>query len=204
MIEADALILHLNPLQEAVQDEGDRDFRGLYRKIEAIVGALPVPVIVKEVGNGIGGAVARRLAACGVAAVDVAGAGGTSWSEVEAYRSRDPARRGVAHEFAGWGIPTALSLIEARHAAPGLVLFASGGIRGGVDAAKALRLGATLVGAAAPMLGSATLTAELVIARMQRLIDELRIACFCTGARDLAALRRAVLRREADWTVYPD
>jgi len=159
---------------------------------------------VKEVGNGIGGEVARRLAACGVAAVDVAGAGGTSWSEVEAYRSRDPARRGVAHEFAGWGIPTALALIEARRAAPGLTLFASGGIRGGVDAAKALRLGAALVGAAAPMLGSATLTADSVIERMRRLIEELRIACFCTGARDLAALRRAVLRRDSDWTVVPD
>jgi len=204
MIEADALILHLNPLQEAVQDEGDRDFRGLYRKIEAIARALPVPVIVKEVGNGIGGAVARRLADCGVAAVDVAGAGGTSWSEVEAYRSRDPVRRGIAHEFAGWGIPTALALIEARRAAPDLVLFASGGIRGGVDAAKALRLGAALVGSAAPMLGSATATADAVVARMQRLIDELRIACFCTGARDLAALRRAVLRRESDWSVIPD
>jgi isopentenyl-diphosphate delta-isomerase len=204
MVEADALILHLNPLQEAVQDEGDRDFRGLYRKIEAIARALPVPVIVKEVGNGIGGAVARRLADCGVAAVDVAGAGGTSWSEVEAYRSRDPVRRGIAHEFAGWGIPTALALIEARRAASDLILFASGGIRGGVDAAKALRLGAALVGSAAPMLGSATATADSVIARMQRLIDELRIACFCTGARDLGALRRAVLRRELDWSVVSD
>jgi isopentenyl-diphosphate delta-isomerase len=204
MIEADALILHLNPLQEAVQPEGDRDFRDLAVKIGQVARALPVPLIVKEVGNGISGAVARRLAGCGVAAVDVAGAGGTSWSEVEAYRSRDPSARQVAHEFAGWGIPTALSLIEARRAAPELVLFASGGIRGGVDAAKAIRLGAALVGAAAPVLGSATATAEAVAARMRRLIQELRIAAFCTGSRDLAALRRAALRRERDWSLVED
>jgi isopentenyl-diphosphate delta-isomerase len=202
MVAADALILHLNPLQEAVQAEGDRDFRGLYGKIEAIVRAVPVPVVVKEVGNGIGAEVAGRLAATGVAAIDVAGAGGTSWSEVEAYRSRDPARRSVAHEFAGWGIPTALALIEVRRTAPGLTIFASGGIRGGVDAAKAIRLGATLVGAAAPVLGSATATSDAVIERMRRMIDELRIACFCTGSRDLAALRRAVLRHDADWSRY--
>jgi len=204
MIGADALVLHLNPLQEAVQAEGDRDFRGLYAKIAAVVAALKVPVVVKEVGNGISGAVARRLAACGVAAIDVAGAGGTSWSEVEAYRSRDPERRSIAHAFAGWGIPTALSLIEARREAPDLVLFASGGVRSGVDAAKAIRLGATLVGTAAPMLGSATDTAQSVIGRMERMIAEMRIACFCSGARDLAALRRAALRREGDWSLVAD
>jgi len=204
MIEADALILHLNPLQEAVQAEGDRDFRGLTDKIAAVVRALPVPVVVKEVGNGISGDVARKLAECGVAAVDVAGAGGTSWSEVEAYRSRDPLRRQVAHEFASWGIPTALALTEARRAAPGLTLFASGGIRGGIDAAKAIRLGATLVGAAAPMLGSATATSDAVIARMERLIAELRIAAFCTGSRDIASLRGAALRRDLDWSLCED
>ena len=201
MIEADALILHLNPLQEAVQPEGDRDFRDLAAKIAQVARALPVPLIVKEVGNGISAPVARRLAECGVAAVDVAGAGGTSWSEVEAYRSRDTVARQVAHEFAGWGIPTALSLLEARRAAPKLILFASGGIRGGIDAAKAIRLGATLVGAAAPVLGSATETADAVVARMERLIQELRIAAFCTGSRDLAALKRAALRRDFDWSL---
>lgn len=204
MIEADALILHLNPLQEAVQAEGDRDFRGLYRKIEAIARALAVPVIVKEVGNGIGGEVARRLAACGVAAVDVAGAGGTSWSEVEAYRSRDPARRGVAHEFAGWGIPTALALIDVRRAVPSLPVFASGGLRSGIDVAKAIRLGATLCGTAAPVLGTATETAAAVQDRIAGMIAELRIAAFCTGSADLAQLRRATLRRTADWSVVTE
>jgi isopentenyl-diphosphate delta-isomerase len=201
MIEADALILHLNPLQEAVQSEGDRDFRGLSAKIARIAHGLSVPLNVKEVGNGISGPVARRLAECGVAAIDVAGAGGTSWSEVEAYRSRDLVARQVAHEFAGWGIPTALSLMEARRVAPDLIVFASGGIRGGVDAAKAIRLGATLVGSAAPVLGSATATAEAVVGRMERLIQELRIAAFCTGSRDLVALKRAALRRDLDWSL---
>jgi len=201
MIGADALMLHLNPLQEAVQPEGDRDFHGLYRRIADLVRAIAVPVVAKEVGNGISGAVARRLAECGVAAIDVAGAGGTSWSEVEAYRSRDPERRSVAHAFAGWGIPTALALIEARRAAPGIAVFASGGIRGGVNAAKAIRLGADLVGAAAPMLGRASDTGEAAHAAMRRMIDELRIACFCTGSADLVALRRAVLRRVDDWSV---
>ena len=199
MIGADALFLHLNPLQEAVQAGGDRNWSGLLRKVESLVAAMAVPVAVKEVGNGIGGDLARRLADIGVAAVDVAGAGGTSWSEVEAYRQPDPLVRRVAHGFAGWGIPTALALIECRKAAPALPVFASGGIRSGVDAAKAIRLGATLVGTAAPVLGSATETGDAVRERMAILIEELRISAFCTGAADLDALRSATLRRTNDW-----
>jgi isopentenyl-diphosphate delta-isomerase len=201
MIGADALFLHLNPLQEAVQPEGDRDWRDLYRAIESVCRATAVPVVAKEVGNGISAAVAARLADCGVAAIDVAGAGGTSWSEVEAYRQEDPHAAAMAHGFAGWGIPTVLSLIEARRAAPGLPVFASGGIRDGIEVAKAIRLGAALCGTAAPALGGAAETAEAVRARMALMIDQLRIACFCTGSADLAALRRAVLRRESDWSI---
>ena len=201
MIEADALFLHLNPLQEAVQPEGDRDWRGLYDGIEAVCRALPVPVAVKEVGNGIAADIARRLADCGVAAIDVAGAGGTSWSEVEAYRESDPLLARVAHGFAGWGIPTALALAEAKRAVPELPVFASGGIRDGVDAAKAVRLGAALCGTAAPALGGAVETAEAARDRMEQLARQLRIACFCTGSADLAALRRATLRRAGDWSV---
>ena len=199
MIGADALFLHLNPLQESVQAEGDRDWRGLIDRIELLTAALDVPVVVKEVGNGINAALARRLADCGVAAVDVAGAGGTSWSEVEAYRQPDPAIRRVAHAFAGWGIPTALALTEAAAAVPDLTLFASGGIRSGVDAAKAIRLGAALVGLAAPVLGGATASPAAVREHMQALIEELRIAAFCAGAGDLSQLRRATLRRVDDW-----
>ena len=201
MIGADALFLHLNPLQEAVQAEGDRNWAGLLRKIEGLVAALEVPVAVKEVGNGIRGDLVGRLADCGVAAVDVAGAGGTSWSEVEAYRQPDPLVRRVAHGFAGWGIPTALALIEAVQCGGDLPIFASGGIRTGVDAAKAIRLGATLVGTAAPVLGTATETGAAVTERMSVMIQELKIAAFCAGAGDLDALRSATLRRTNDWEV---
>lgn len=200
MIEADGLFLHLNPLQEAVQPQGDRDWRDLYSKIEQLVTQLGLPVVIKEVGNGISGAIARRLADCGVAAVDVAGAGGTSWSEVEAYRQSDPLQRQIAHHFAGWGIPTALCLMEVRQAAPELAVFASGGIRSGVDVAKAIRLGADLVGMAAPGLGrAATAGAEGVIEGLGAVIEELKIAAFCTGSPTLAALKSAPLRWVDSW-----
>jgi isopentenyl-diphosphate delta-isomerase len=203
MIEADAVFLHLNSLQEAVQSEGDRDWRGLLGKIETLIPQINVPVVVKEVGNGISASLARRLAGMGVAAIDIAGAGGTSWSEVEAHRQSDPFVRRVAHSFAGWGIPTALALVEAHQAVPDLPIFASGGLRDGIDVAKALRLGASLCGAAAPVLGSATDTAAAVGDRMAAFIAELRIAAFCTGSADIAALRSATLRRCDDWSVVP-
>lgn len=204
MIEADALFLHLNPLQEAVQAEGDRDWRGLLNKIEGLISTLEVPVVVKEVGAGISGATARRLADVGVAAIDVAGAGGTSWSEVEANRQPDPFTRQVAHGFVGWGIPTAFALMAVREAVPEIPIFASGGLRNGIDAAKAIRLGASLCGLAAPVLGSATEDAQAVQQHMAVCIQELRIAAFCTGSIDLAALRDATLRRLADWSRVPN
>lgn len=200
MIEADALFLHLNPLQEAVQAEGDRNWKGLLDKIAALTAALPVPVVVKEVGNGIGPATARRLVEAGVRGVDVAGAGGTSWSEVEAHRQPDPFRKRVAHTFAGWGTPTALALRQARAALPAEVpVFASGGIRNGVEVAKAVALGATLVGVAAPMLGPATHHAQAVCETFRGYHEELRIAMFCAGAGTLAQLRQVPLRRKDNW-----
>jgi len=201
MIDADVLFLHLNPLQEAVQAEGDRNWRGLFDRIEKIVREIETPVAVKEVGNGINATVARRLADCGVAAIDIAGAGGTSWSEVEAHRQNDPASRRIAHSFAGWGNPTASALMEVVAAVPDLPIFASGGLRDGIDAAKAVRLGATVAGAAAPMLGGATVTADAVRDELKVLIDEFRIALFCTGSRALERLRGATLRRRAAWSV---
>lgn len=194
MIGADALFLHLNPLQEAVQAGGDRNWTGLYDKIAAVVAALDVPVVAKEVGNGISGDIARRLVDIGVAGIDVAGAGGTSWSEVEAHRQSDPLRRRVAHAFAGWGIPTAESLVAVVAGAPDVPVFASGGIRSGIDAAIAIRLGADLVGMAAPTLGSAMETATAVHDTMSATIEELRIAMFCTGSGNLDALKLAGLR----------
>ncbi len=198
-IEADALILHLNPLQEAVQPNGDRNWCNLYQKIESLAAKLDVPVAIKEVGNGISDRVARRLADCGVAAIDVAGAGGTSWSEVEAHRQVDPLRKRVAHAFASWGIPTALALMEVRQAVPELPIFASGGIRSGVDAAKAIALGATLVGSAAPLLEAATNHPQAVYEKFATLLEELRIAAFCTGSENLEMLRQARLRRTDTW-----
>lgn len=204
MIEADALILHLNPLQEAVQPEGDPDWRNLYRRIEQLVNQLPVPVLVKEVGNGLSAQVARRLAECGVAALDVAGAGGTSWSEVEAHRQTDPLQKRIAHSFRDWGIPTALALLEIRRFLPNLPLVASGGIRTGIDAAKAIRLGADVVGMAAPALHAVSRgRAQAVEDSFRAVIEELRIAAFCTGSANLAQLRQAALRWQDTWDPLP-
>ena len=198
MIGADALFLHLNPLQEAVQAEGDRNWAGVLEKIGELAGASDVPVVVKEVGNGISGALARRLADIGVAGIDVAGAGGTSWSEVEAHRQLDEKMQRVAHSFAGWGIPTARALTDVRAALPNTPVIASGGVRTGIDVAKAIRLGADLVGMGAPALGSAMETAKAVENQLSAVVEELKIAMFCSGSRDIPALRQAVLRNVAD------
>jgi isopentenyl-diphosphate Delta-isomerase len=191
MIEADALILHLNPLQEAVQPEGNTNFKGLLAKIEQVCRALEVPVVVKEVGNGIGAHDARRLYACGVHVIDVAGAGGTSWSEVERFRQSSEQGRRVAGAFADWGLSTTECVREVRAALPDVTLIASGGVRSGVDVAKAIALGADLAGTAKPALVSAIdeRGTEAVVEGLRGFISELRVAMFCAGCGDLAALR---------------
>ena len=200
MIEADALFLHLNPLQEAVQAEGDRNWKKILTKIERLSNTLPVPIVAKEVGNGIGPKTAKRLVEAGVQAIDIAGAGGTSWSEVEAYRQSNPLRKRIAHTFASWGTPTALALQQVRHTVPPtLPVFASGGIRSGVDVAKAIALGATLVGSAAPLLAPAMEQSEAVYNKFYSYLEELRIAMFCSGAASLAQLKRTPLRRVDTW-----
>lgn len=193
MIGADALMLHLNPLQEALQPGGNTDFAGLLDKIAAICAGLDVPVVVKEVGWGISAAVAKQLAEAGVAAIDVAGAGGTSWSAVESYRSKNPLQQRVAEHFVHWGIPTAEAIQQVRQALPNLPLIASGGIRSGPEAAVAIALGADLVGVAHPLLNPATLSAESVQYKLELLTTGLRIAMFAAGCRDVAALKRAPL-----------
>ncbi|MFL5803863.1 MAG: type 2 isopentenyl-diphosphate Delta-isomerase [Roseiflexaceae bacterium] len=191
MIEADALILHLNGLQEAVQPEGNTNFKGLLKRIEDVCARVGVPVIAKEVGNGIGAGAARRLVEAGVWAIDVAGAGGTSWSEVERFRQATARGARVAGAFAGWGIPTTEAIRQVRVALPDITLIGSGGIRSGVDIAKAIVLGADLAGTAKPALSTAVddRGAAAVIEGLQAYIDELRIAMFCSGCGDLAALR---------------
>jgi isopentenyl-diphosphate delta-isomerase len=193
MIDADALIVHLNPLQEAVQAGGDRDWRGLADKIGLLARGCSRPIVIKEVGAGISGTLARRLVDAGVAAIDVAGAGGTSWAAVEGARAVDPAQRAIAAAFQDWGIPTATAIVDARAHCPDTPLIASGGIRTGVDVAKAIRLGADIAGQAAGVLASAIEGPAAVIGHMRVVIEQLRIACFCTGSRDLAALRSARL-----------
>lgn len=199
MIEADALILHLNPLQEAVQPEGNTDFSGLLSKIAAVCRALTVPVIIKEVGNGIGANTARRLVEAGVAAIDVAGAGGTSWSEVERFRHTHARSARTAGAFADWGIPTSKAIRQVRHTLPHIPLIGSGGVRSGVDVAKAIALGANLVGTAKPALVAAVEenSSDAVITELQGMINELRIAMFCSGCADIAALHQLPLEYDA-------
>ena len=196
MIRADALILHLNPLQEAVQPEGNVNFAGLLGRIEAVCRGLEVPVIVKEVGNGIGAADAKRLVEAGVWGIDVAGAGGTSWSEVERFRQPNDAGARVAATFAGWGLPTSECIREARAALPNVPLIGSGGVRSGLDMAKALALGADIVGTAKPALLEAVNErgAAAVVEGLEVFLRELRIAMFCSGCADLFALRALEIR----------
>ena len=189
MVEADALILHLNPLQEAVQAGGDVHWAGLAEKIEQVCRALPVPVIAKEVGWGISAQTARLLADAGVAAIDVAGSGGTSWSQVEYHRTEDPLLRRLARTFADWGIPTAESLLMVRETLPEMPLFASGGLRTGLDVAKCIALGADIAGVASPFLKAAARSVEAVTEEIRAIEMELRVAMFVSGARELNALR---------------
>jgi len=192
-LAADALIIHLNPLQEALQHGGDRNWCGVIDAIHQTVEALHVPVVVKEVGSGLSVPVARQLAAAGVAMLDVAGAGGTSWAAVEGERAVTAHGRAVAMAFADWGIPTATALQDLHQALPDMPLVASGGIANGIEVAKAIRLGASLVGQAAGVLQSALVSSEAVIDHFQVIIDQLRVACFCTGSANLAQLRQATL-----------
>jgi isopentenyl-diphosphate Delta-isomerase len=189
LIRADALVLHLNPLQEALQPEGDTDFGGLLLRIADLCHQIDVPIIVKEVGWGIAPDTVAALLQAGVSAIDVAGAGGTSWSEVERHRMESAVRRRVAAAFADWGVPTADAIREARKIAPDALLFASGGIRTGMDAAKAIALGADMVGVAGPFLRAAAEGREAVYDLAEEFIEVLRTVMFCVGAPNLMELR---------------
>ncbi|UHA75628.1 type 2 isopentenyl-diphosphate Delta-isomerase [Paenibacillus sp. 481] len=189
IVQADALILHLNALQEVFQPEGDLDFAGLLTRIEAVCSKLDVPVGVKEVGWGIAADTARDLHNAGIAFIDVAGAGGTSWSQVEKLRGNDPVRRRAADAFADWGIPTADSVREVRTALPDAMVIASGGLRTGVDAAKAIALGADAAGFGRALLAAATHSDEAMHDVLAQVEFELRTAMFGIGARTIDELR---------------
>jgi isopentenyl-diphosphate Delta-isomerase len=190
-LQADALILHINPLQECVQTKGDTNFRGLLDKIALVCEKLPVPVIAKEVGNGISAVMAQKLIAAGVAAIDVAGAGGTSWAKVESERATDEQQRRLGATFADWGIPTAECITAVRTIAPTLPLIASGGLRNGLEIAKAIALGADLAGLAFPFLRAANDSEAAVQALTEVLIAEITTVLFCTGNATLGELRRS-------------
>ena len=194
MIEADALIVHFNPLQEALQPEGDTNWRGLWSALEILATRSPVPLIAKEVGGGISGQTAKRLTSTGFSAIDVAGSGGTSWAAVEAARSNDPAHAEVAAPFHDWGLPTPYAVQDVRTALPDVPIIASGGIRHGIDAAMAIRLGADLVGQAARLLDPALHGPDAVTQSLMATIEQLRIVCFCTGAASLSQLRNVDIR----------
>lgn len=192
--EADALVLHLNSMQEVFQPEGDTDFRDLLVKIEQVCKVLSVPVGVKEVGWGIDGETAVSLYNAGISFIDAAGAGGTSWSQVEKYRTRDAMRRQAAEAFADWGMPTADSIIEIRGMLPEASVIASGGLRSGVDAAKAIALGADLAGYGRTLLpqaaeGNSDISIQLLMRQFERIEFELRTAMFGIGARSIEELR---------------
>lgn len=191
LLEADALILHLNPLQECIQPNGDTNFRGLLDKIKVLCSEVSVPVIAKEVGNGISASMAQKLFDAGVAAIDVAGAGGTSWAKVESERALNAQQRRLGLTFADWGLPTAECIKSIRAIAPEIPLIASGGLRNGLEVAKAIALGADLVGLALPFLQAAAESVDAVDALVQLLTAEIITVLFCTGNANLAQLKRS-------------
>jgi isopentenyl-diphosphate delta-isomerase len=199
LVGADALILHLNPLQEALQAEGDTNWRDLLPKIEAVCHGVGVPVVAKEVGWGISAGTARRLVDAGVAAIDVAGAGGTSWSQVEMHRAPTERLRRLGAQFADWGLPTAEALVAVRAALPGIPVIASGGLRSGLDLTKVLALGADLGGMGGPFLKAANASAQTVAQLAAELGDVLRVAMFSLGITQIKELKASsVLRLGGD------
>lgn len=193
LIQGDALILHLNPLQEALQPEGQTNFEGLLTKIENICRHIEIPVIVKEVGWGISFEVARKLISAGVTCIDVAGAGGTSWAMVEKFRNSSQNCIDISDHFKDWGIPTAECVSQIHNEFPTTPLIASGGIKRGIDIAKSIALGANIAGVAGVLFRAAAISTESIVDKVNEFIEELRISMFVVGAQDLATLSRIPL-----------
>lgn len=190
LTEADSLVLHLNSLQEVVQDGGDLNFENLLPKIERVCQKLTVPVGVKEVGFGIDGPVAEKLTDAGVSYIDVAGAGGTSWSQVEKLRSQDPLKKAAAEAFNNWGIPTKNCIVSVRSHLKDVPVVASGGMKTGVDAAKAITIGADIIGYARQLLQAATETTRSVIQTMDQIELELKMTMFGIGVKSIEELKQ--------------
>lgn len=195
MINADALILHFNVLQEALQAKGDTQWGKLLNKIEKICQKLPVPLIAKEVGWGFSKKALQGLLNAGITTIDVSGSGGTSWSEVEYHRAQTQFQARLAHSFEDWGIPTARALVLARETNSKLTLFASGGIKNGIDVAKCIALGATLSGFAGMLLRAAAQSPETLDTEIKLLKEQLRITMLCTASATLNDLRNKKIER---------
>lgn len=189
MIGADGLILHLNALQEAVQPEGDTNFSSLIEKIEHVCSHVGIPVIAKEVGWGISEQAARSLRDAGIAAIDVAGAGGTSWSQVEMYRAKSPSQARLAAAFRDWGIPTSQSILNVRTIDEEVPLIASGGVRTGVEIVKCIALGANIGGMASPFLKAASISVEETLLTISEITHEIQVAMFALGVKDIGSVQ---------------
>ena len=186
LVKADALAFHSNPLQEALQNNGDLDFRSLTTKLSQIIKSVPYPLLLKEVGHGLSPQVVALVKDIGFAALDVAGAGGTSWAKVEDFVYYGEIQN---HDLVEWGIPTAKALISAHKVVPQTPLIASGGIRTGLEAAKALALGASAVAIAKPLLKPATESPEAVIYYLRNFIWQLKVAMHCSACRSIRELQ---------------
>jgi isopentenyl-diphosphate delta-isomerase len=198
MMNLDALAVHLNPLQEAIQPEGDVNASNYLQYVGEASKKLDIPIIVKETGAGIKREDAIALTKAGAAAIDVAGAGGTSWAAVETYRSKDPY---MGNLFRDWGIPTAVSTVEVLQSV-NVPIISSGGIRNGLDAAKALALGAEAVGLALPVLKEAYMGYEAVKIKIMKFIEELKVAMYLVGASDISELRKSdllIMGKTREW-----
>lgn len=193
MIEADALVLHLNALQEALQPEGDTKFSNLCRKIEEICTNLSRPVIVKEVGWGFSIQDVKLLIDAGVSAIDVAGAGGTSWSQVEMYRAKNENQAQIASSFVNWGIPTSDAIKNVREISGEIPIIASGGIRNGVEISKCIALGANLCGLAGPFLKAAKVSTKKIVETVEVILAEIRISMFASGVKNINDLDESVI-----------
>ncbi len=197
MIEADGLVLYLNPLQKILQGGGQSDFNDLAKKISKVCRTLDVPVLVKEVGFGLSPPTAMRLKEAGVSILDIAGAGGTSWAKIEHYLKEpcDPLDD-FGDRFDSWGIPTAVSLVSVVERVKGIPVIASGGIRSGLDMAKAIALGASYVGMGLPLLAPAMESDRHVKRKIESVLSEFRTAMFCSGRKNLEELRKGDCIRE--------
>lgn len=204
MMEANAIAIHLNPLQETIQLEGETNYKGILSKVRKIAEAIDIPVIVKETGAGIAAEEAKLLEASGVAGIDVAGAGGTSWAAVEYYRAKrdqDRPRQRLGKAFWDWGIPTVASLIETVQSVH-LTVIASGGVRTGIDVAKALALSASMASVALPILRPAAKGENEVREELQLILEELRNTMFLVGAESVEELKNVpvvMTGKTAEW-----